>query len=392
MPDRTDLLKRHGWVALAVVFAGVAAFRLTQAADVAGDGFEGLASWIPDVTTFAQLGDAVLRGDLARAYADPFNQAGPLQIVGDAVLYRAAGVLPAALPVTALAFTVALVPLLVAGWLAQALIARMADVTSRWLWLGPWLSVLLVAVLGVDEENVVSGHWWQVPVLVLWVLAGRAVTGDRPLLAGVLVGVSAGLEPWGVFGVLVAVLAPGLRAAAHLAAASAVTTAALWLPFVATGSFRIGDYTWLVRSDSAWAVLVGPGSDFPWGLRILQAALVAGAATWMLIRLVRPLLPAGDRYLLTACVLTPVVIVLLRVCTDIWFGAYYLTSPSTLLVPAAVVWLLSRHRAGLWLAAAAWLAVVAATGLAPFLLTALALAALAVGLRVLAPRPALERV
>jgi hypothetical protein len=47
---------------------------------------------------------------------------------------------------------------------------------------------------------------------------------------------------------------------------------------------------------------------------------------------------AGQPQWLTACLLFPVVIVLLRVASDIWFGSYYLMSPAVLLVPTAVVW------------------------------------------------------
>ena len=345
------------------------------------DTLRGVLSWIPDVSVFARLGDSVLQGRLDSAYADPFNQAGPLQIVLDALLLGLLSGLPGDLAIAVLCIAVASVPLVTAGVLGSWMLRRSADPPARHAWLIPWLCVLVMGLVGADEEYVLSGHWWQIPVLLLWVAAVLTIGAGHPFLAGTLVGLAAGLEPWGVFGVLAALTAASRNAAVRALISTLAVAVSAWIPFVVSGSFRIGDFRWSVRSESLWALVLDSGSDFPWSLRLIQACLVVGIGALATIRLVRPLRVSPEPRWLTASVLFAVVLVLCRVATDIWFGSYYLLSPAALLVPVAVYWLFQRHPAGLWLAGSAWLVLVGASGVSPFLLSAVALTAVLMALR-----------
>src|SRR5690606_36101121 len=112
--EMTTFAKRHGWVGLAVLFALLTARRVLSAmGETTPIGVDQLLRAILDVATFAQLGESVLRGDLTAAYSSPFNQAGPLQIVLDAVLRLLVSPLPATAAIAVLCVVVALVPLLV---------------------------------------------------------------------------------------------------------------------------------------------------------------------------------------------------------------------------------------------------------------------------------------
>jgi hypothetical protein len=100
------------------------------------------------------------------------------------------------------------------------------------------------------------------------------------LRAGVLVGASAGFEPWGLLGVAVLALAPSPRAAAKGALVAGGVFALQFAPFVLGGDFRMLTYRWHVTGGPLDIVI--PGFAFGWPLRFLQAfvtlALVAPLA------------------------------------------------------------------------------------------------------------------
>ena len=378
-PHWVSVLARHGWIALALAFSVATAGRLWDLTAGAGSRIQALYGWIPDIAQFSGLGESVLRGDLGGAYADPFNQAGPAQIIGDGLVLRLLAVLPGAAGVAVLMTLVASVPLLVGGSVAASLIRRLPD-SSTLVLAAPWLTVAVLGLIGADEEYLMAGHWWQIPVLLLWVLAGGLSAAGRPVLAGAAIGLATGLEPWGIVGVVALLLAPDLRRVAGAVGAAVAVSAMLWLPFVVSGSFHMAGYHWTVRADSVWSLLVGAGSPFPWSLRLLQAGLVGAVATAVTLLWARPLLRRHAAIRATACLLVPVIIVLLRVATDIWFGSYYLISPVVVLLPAAVIWALHRNIAGAWLMLASWLVLMGAAGRGPFALSAAACVASVAGL------------
>src|SRR5205823_3246532 len=107
------------------------------------------------------------------------------------------------------------------------------------------------------------------------VAAAEARRG-RVLLAGAVLGVSAGFELWGALGIAVLALAPRLRDAVRGVSFQLATTLALFAPFL-SGAHTF-DYRWTVGSGTLLAHVVAPGTPFGWPLRIAQASLAVAAA------------------------------------------------------------------------------------------------------------------
>jgi hypothetical protein len=69
-------------------------------------------------------------------------------------------------------------------------------------------------------------------------------------------------------------------------AAQVAVTAALFLPFVILGEFRMFEHEWRVEGWTLVRFVVPAGSEFPWGLRLLQgaAALAVGVVLALTLR------------------------------------------------------------------------------------------------------------
>src|SRR5438128_10984222 len=145
-----------------------------------------------DLVYFVHRGEQLLSGGWASTFADPMLQSGPLQLVAFGAVRN----------LTALAFlielSVAALLLYVAGRIGAGDRVR--------------LVVGLLAVgAGLTHLAFVDGHPAEAIVPLLWVLAGIRAREDRVLWAGALIGLSAGLELWGVLGLPVLLLAPRRR-------------------------------------------------------------------------------------------------------------------------------------------------------------------------------------
>lgn len=228
-----------------------------------------------DVSFFLHAGQTLLSGDWTRTYSDPAVQAGPLQLA----FFGLGAWIPWA----------ALTVLAQVGGTALLLVAVLRVLGSRpvpraWIVLGVGWPVV---VLGLPLAAVTGGHPAHLLVPALWLLAGAEARRGRVLAAGALVGISAGWETWGLLGVAVLVLAPRPRAALAGLGAAAAVAVALFAPFALAGDFAMGEYAWRVSGSTLAGLVLGPGSAFPWGLRLVQAAtaVAAGAAVgWSLRR------------------------------------------------------------------------------------------------------------
>jgi hypothetical protein len=242
-------------------------------------------------------------------FADPSVQVGPLQL--------------AAFRLGHLAGALAL--------LVQLGVAALFWVASGRLLAGrdPWIrfAVCMAAVLlGLTYGAYQDGHPAQVVVPLLWVLAGCDAREGRTLRAGLLVGVSAGFEVWGLLGAVVFVLAPEARAALRGVAAEIGVAAALFLPFVVAGEFRMLDYHWEVNGDTLLGLVLAHGTDFTWPMRLAQglAAFSAGAlVAWSL------------RRSLHAVWLAPLAVVVVRIALDpVRYPWYWLALQTLVLLGA----------------------------------------------------------
>jgi hypothetical protein len=263
-----------------------------------------------DLIYFVHRGEALLSRAWGDVFSDPILQSGPLQLV----------VFGAVRNLTALAFVLEM------GVAALLLFALgRAGVGDR-----ARLAVGLVAVVaGLTHGAFVDGHPAEAVTPLLWVLAAVWAREDRVPRAGLLIGLSAGLELWGLLGVPVLLLAPRMRRAVAGGVVAASVLAAQLAPFVVVGDFRMFEHEWHVATGTLLSVVVAPGTEFGWPLRLLQAslALTAGAAVaWRLRRSAH------------AVWLVPLAVVLVRLALDpLAFGWYWLEPEALVLVGAALL-------------------------------------------------------
>jgi hypothetical protein len=263
-----------------------------------------------DLVYFVHRGEHLLSGGWASTFADPMLQSGPLQLV----------VFGAVRNMTALAF---LVELGVAGLLL--FVAGRVGAADR-----VRLVVGLLAVLaGLTHLAFVDGHPADAIVPLLWVLAGVWAREDRALQAGALIGVSAGLELWGVLGLPLLLLVPRRRRALAGAVATGAVVVGMLAPFALAGSFRMFAYDWRVASGTFLSVFVAPGTHFGWPLRVLQSALALSAGASVAF---------AARRSVHACWLAPLAVALVRLVLDpLAYGWYWLEVESLVLVGASMV-------------------------------------------------------
>lgn len=252
-----------------------------------------------DLPFFVHAADDLFSTAWADAYANPDLQVGPIQLLLLALVDAAANALSVS-TFTLLAFVV---PLAVTGLLLFVL-RRLLPERSPLVLL---FAGVTAAALGIPAYAYVDGHMAQAVVPLLWLLAGLKARDGHTLAAGALVGVSAGFELWGMLGVVVLLLAPRLREAVAGAGVQVAVVAALFAPFVLAGEFRTFDYAWVVNGDTLLSLVVEPGTDFTWWMRLGQGgtALAVGAA------LIWPL-----RRTTHALWLGPLVVVATRVALD----------------------------------------------------------------------------
>jgi hypothetical protein len=214
-----------------------------------------------DLPYFVDASRTLFSAAWANTFADPSLQVGPLLLfllrIGDWL---------GGLSFLAYAIEVGLAALLVFV-LGRVLDGRVHKAAAQ------TVVGLAAVVLGLTADAYAYGHPAQVIVPLLWVLAALDARNGRTLRAGVLLGASAGLETWGVLGAPVLLLAPTARKALGGVIVQAAVTAALYLPFVLAGDFRMFEHKWKVEWWAPVRIFLSPSTDFPWALRLVQGAL-----------------------------------------------------------------------------------------------------------------------
>jgi len=233
-----------------------------------------------DLTFFIQSAERLYSGGWAQTYSDPALQVGPLQLV----VLGALDIVADLVGISSTRLIGALFGAVVVAlfWLIAR---RLLDGRGgRWALTA---AVLAPVALSYTFDAYRDGHPAQAIVPLLWVLAGIQLRTGRAWLAGVLIGVAAGFEVWGILGVAILVLAPRPLDAVRAFAVATLVPLALLAPFALAGDFGMFEYRWVVNGDTLLSLLVEPGTAFTWPLRVLQgaAALLAGAAVaWSLRR------------------------------------------------------------------------------------------------------------
>jgi hypothetical protein len=268
-----------------------------------------------DLPYFAHAARTLFSAYWADVFADPSLQVGPLQLLVVGIGDRLGGL---GLVAFLLELGLAALTVFTVGRLLRGRPHRVAVQT---------VAGLAVVVLGITDAAYTYGHPAQVAIPLLWVLAAIDARDGKTIRAGALLGLSAGFEVWGVLGLPVLLLAPGWRAALRGLAAQAAVTAGLFLPFVLFGEFRMFDHAWRVEGWTLVRFVVPAGSEFPWGLRLLQgaAALAVGAVLALVLR-------RTDRALWAV----PLGIVAVRILLDPTVYSWYWLGLETLALLAAV--------------------------------------------------------
>jgi len=265
-----------------------------------------------DTWLFVRAGRTLLSSDWSRAFADKGTQVGPLQLALFGSIGRSPGLLAAVLAAAA--------ALLVTAACRAAGVER-----PRLLTLAGAAAVLT----GFTTHVFDAGHPADGLLPLLWIVAAADARRGKTARAALLVGLSAGVETWGVLGLAVLALAPSLRAAARSALLGGCVAGLLYLPFVATGHFAAGSYRWAIASQSLLGHVLAPGTAFGWPLRVAQGA-VALAVGVAVARAARP-----SAHALWA---VPLSVVLVRLALDpIDHGYYFDGVQATALVALALV-------------------------------------------------------
>lgn len=292
-------------------------------------------NWVPglpqllrvgdDFAFFAEQGQKFWTGGAAAVYDQVGNQAGLLQCLASDLIQRW---LIVPLGYQSVAGAVCFLVLLVATCLTVLLTDRLApgSVTTRGMrWAVPGVVTGYLLLLGTPSTVVGWGHWWQLPVLLAWMLVIAAAS--RPGLPTVgLVGVvsalviATGFEPWALLGLPLLLLIPDRRRML-LAGAAAATGAGLFLLPVMTGS--AASQQWPILAHSLWSVL--GFSTFTWQQRFAQGAVVV-----LVVMLATRLLRRGPSP--EALVWLPALVVATRVALEPWWLPYYFSAVQVLLV------------------------------------------------------------
>jgi hypothetical protein len=246
---------------------------------------------------FVKAGRVLLSADWSHAFADQGMQVGPLQLA----LYGSVGRSPGALAML-LAATAALLVMAV---------ARGAGVERPRLLA---LAGIAAVATGFTTHVFDAGHPADGLLPLLWIVAAIEARRGRALRAALVVGLSAGLETWGILGLAVLALAPTLRSGARSAVLAASVAVLLYLPFVVSGHFAMGRYRWEIASQSLLGHVFAPGTAFGWPLRVAQGAGV------LAIGVIAARLGRGSAH---AVWFVPMSVVLVRLVLDPQQHGYY---------------------------------------------------------------------
>ena len=227
-----------------------------------------------DLPYFAHAARTLFSGDWADTFADPSLQVGPLQLLIVALGDRLGGM-------GALDYIIGLGLAALAIFTAGRLLRGRRHRAAWQLVAG-----LAFVAFGLTAEAYSYGHPAQVAIPLLWLLAGIDARNGRTIRAGILLGLGAGFELWAPLGAPLLLLAPAGRLALRGFSVQVLITTALFAPFVLAGDFRMFDYSWRVEGWTLVRFLVPAGSEFPWGLRLLQGAcaLIVGAGLAFALR------------------------------------------------------------------------------------------------------------
>ena len=312
--------------------SGGAVLMLVVGAAVVRGFYDGHGYMNPDAYFFAAAGERLFSGSWADAFADPRVQAGPLHQLAMGMLGRLAEMLAVdlrrvLLPAVGVVYTAALVIVL---RLVLAGRGRRSPVLE--------LFAAGIALLGgLTWRAASSGHLAEAFIPLLWILAALAAKRSRPVYAGLLLGVAAGLNVWGLLGAPVLMLAPDIRSMFSGGAVLGGVIVVLYGPFVVFGKVSTLEYEWLITPHSPLRFFVSLGSEVGWSARLAQGVAVVAVAA---------VAAALGRRSDNAVWAVPLVVIAVRLAVDPLVWSYYWVPVGTVGLVGALA--LLPDRLGWW--------------------------------------------
>jgi hypothetical protein len=264
-----------------------------------------------DAILFVHFGQVLLSSHWTQAFSHSDIQVGPLTLLFFGSLHGREE-------------TIAIV-LAVATALLVVVAARAAGVRNAVLLAG---AGVMAVVTGVTRAGYSWGHPADAMLPLMWIIAADQARRDHKWRAGLLIGLCAGLETWGILGVAVFAFAPRLRDAAVSTLVAAGTALALFLPFMLGGHFEMLSFAWHVAPPSPLSMILPEGTPFGWPLRLLQATVAIGAGVAV---------ARFFRHSPHAIWAAPLAIVAVRLLLDPQLYSYYLAAPKAVLLVGAAV-------------------------------------------------------
>lgn len=272
-----------------------------------------------DFFSFVDAARRLTSSRWASTFDDPSIQVGPLALMWPAVTGWVADVTGLSHP-TIVAISIYLVFSLGAA-LVVRIVARARNGESSPL--SELAAGVAAIVAGFCWVAVSSGQPFDAVIGVMWVITAVAATRDRPLAAGALLGAACLVKLVAILGIPLLLLLPSWRRRLTAAGWVAVVIGAGLLPFLLFGDVATFDHVWRVTTGSPLSLLVVEGTEFPWQLRALQAAVAVtgGAAAVALTRRSPDVIWVA-----------PLAIAILRLATDPVSYDYYWLAPAAVAV------------------------------------------------------------
>ena len=276
-----------------------------------------------DADSFARAGSVLLSSNWQHTYSDSWLQAGPFEMIV-CLLGRTLG---GSLRGEAISLNM----------IGAATLLGVATVVLRRSWKPIAIAAGGALAIGIISDMWEWGHPSELFIALIWLLAARAARRDQLLVAGLLVGISAGFETWGLLGAPVLFLLPQLRRTVAAGVAALVAAATVYAPFALGGDFHMFDLHWAIVGGVP-GYFFGSGQTFSWPMRLAEALIVVSVGSALAWRL---------RRFRASVWLVPALTSLCRLALDpVRYGYYWDTSLVLLLIGVAP--LLASPRAAAW--------------------------------------------
>ena len=229
-------------------------FELTAAALLVATALDGVYTghgWHnSDFVLYTATGKTMLSGAWVHTFHDPRVQAAPFELLSARALHWMAGPSHVALAIATETI------------LCAALILTFRSVVGRRS-IPLVFFIAAVIALGPIPDAYATGHYAEPVAGILWLLAARYARAGRVELAGLLIGISAGFELWGVLGITVLALAPSLRRAVRGVVIAAAIPVLMLAPFMLAGDFHMFSFHWYVEGGPIHVILGGRSFGWP---------------------------------------------------------------------------------------------------------------------------------